>query len=159
MSVLTNTGRAVIAESIAARPIHLAWGTGDGQWDTPPAEDVAATGLINEVGRRKVFQISHVAPADDGEIVVPTGRFSPSDTSTGHLYLAFRFDFEDAADEVIREVGVFVGSQPADTVPPGKFYLLPDELADPGTLLLLENIAPLYRNAASRQTFEFVISF
>ena len=159
MSVLTDSGRAVIAESIAERPIHLAWGIGDGQWDTPPAEDVAATGLINEVGRRKVFQVSHVAPADDGDIVVPTGRFTPSDVPTGHLYLAFRFDFEDAANEVIRELGVFVGTQPKDTAPPGKLYLLPDELADGGTLLLLEHIAPLYRNAASRQTFEFVISF
>lgn len=159
MSVLTDSGRAVIAESVAQRPIHLAWGTGDGEWDTPPSEDVAAVALIHEVGRRKVFQVSHVAPADDGEIVVPTGRFTLSDAPTGHLYLSFRFDFEDAADEVIRELGVFVGSVPADGVPSGKLYLLPDELADPGTLLLIENISPLYRNAASRQTFEFVISF
>lgn len=159
MSVLTNSGRSVIAESVAARPIHLAWGTGDGLWDTPPAEDVAATALMSEVGRRKAFQVSHVAPDDAGDIVVPTGRFTPSNVPTGHLHLVFRFDFEDAANEVIRELGVFVGTQQKDTVPAGKLYLLPDELAETGALLLLEHIAPLYRNAASRQTVEFVISF
>ena len=159
MSVLVNSGRAVIAESVAARPIHLAWGTGDGQWNTPPSEDVAATALMSEVGRRKATQVSYVAPDDAGDIIVPTGRFTPSNVPTGHLYLVFRFDFEDAAKEVIRELGVFVGTQQKGTVPAGKLYLLPNELAETGTLLLLGHISPLYRNAASRQTFEFVISF
>ena len=160
MSVLTQSGRAVIAQSIAQRPIHLAWGTGGQDWeDTPPAESVTTTALAHEVGRRSLFEQKFVVPDDAGEIVVPTGRFSVSDTPTGHLYLSFRFDFEEAANEVIRELAVFVGTQAKADVPAGKRYLLPSEVEDAGTLLLIEHIAPLYRNAASRQTFEFVISF
>ena len=159
MPVLTKSGRVVIAESIAARPLHLAWGVGDGAWLTPPSESVAATALIGEIGRRAVSEVAYVVPDNNGEIVIPTGRFSRSVVPTSNLYLRFSFDFNDAPSAVIREIGVFVGSVPVAGLPPGQAYFTPDQIATPGRMLNLENIAPLYRSPVIRESNEVVISF
>ncbi|MFP3021947.1 MAG: hypothetical protein ACEY3K_03045, partial [Wolbachia sp.] len=34
MSILTQSGRAAIAASIKEQPIHLAWGSGDANWES-----------------------------------------------------------------------------------------------------------------------------
>lgn len=161
MAILPKSGRAAIAQSIKSQPLHLAWGTGDGAWGaTPPAEDVAATGLINEVGRRTVMEAAYVTPDDQGEIVVEgAGRFTRSAQVTNQLYLAFKFDFQDAPTDVIREIGVFVGTQPAADLPAGQMYFVPSEVENPGTLLHLEHKAPIYRAASTRENFEILITF
>nr|DAM52248.1 MAG TPA: baseplate protein [Caudoviricetes sp.] len=33
MAILTDSGRAAVANSIKAQPIHLAWGSGSVDWD------------------------------------------------------------------------------------------------------------------------------
>jgi hypothetical protein len=160
MSVLTRSGRAAIAQSIALQPIHLAWGTGNTVWgDTPPAEDVAAEVLLNEVGRRTAFDIAYAEPDEAGEIVTPTGRYRRSANSTSNLYLAFRHDFGDGAEHVIRELAVFVGTEMVEGLPEGQRYFLPIQVANPGTLLVVENSAPIHRSMATRETFEFVVTF
>jgi len=160
MSVLTNPGRAGIAAALAAQPIHLAWGRGDDAWGgTPPAEPVDATALVDETGRRIAHDTAFAEPDDAGEIVVPTGRYRRVDAPTRHLYLAFRYDFEDGAEHVIRELGVFVGTQMIEGLPPGQRYFLPDHVGDPGILLVLEYTQPNYRNAATREEYEFVVTF
>ncbi len=161
MAILPKSGRAAIARSIKSQPLHLAWGTGDGSWGaTPPAEDTAATGLMNEVGRRSVLEASYVMPDEQGEIVVEgAGRFTRSVQETNQLYLVFKFDFQDAPTEVIREIGVFVGTETAADLPAGQMYFAPSEVANPGTLLQLEHKAPIYRAASTRENFEILITF
>ena len=99
MPILTKSGRVALAESLALRPIHLAWGTGDGSWTTPPSEDTEATALQNEVGRRLVNEVAYctqvVDPEDPAEIELPTGRFNRSVTPTNHLLIVTNFDFAD----------------------------------------------------------------
>nr|VFJ98660.1 MAG: hypothetical protein BECKH772A_GA0070896_101443 [Candidatus Kentron sp. H]VFJ98899.1 MAG: hypothetical protein BECKH772B_GA0070898_101463 [Candidatus Kentron sp. H]VFK03714.1 MAG: hypothetical protein BECKH772C_GA0070978_101423 [Candidatus Kentron sp. H] len=86
MAVPVGTGRAAVVEAIAAFPNHLAWGTGDPDWgDAPPPEQVETTALINEVGRRVALDIGYATPDDQGDIVVPTGRFLRVDDPTNHL--------------------------------------------------------------------------
>ncbi len=160
MSVLTESGRIAIAEAIKEQPLHLAWGEGDGAWTTPTAEDVSATALISEVGRRAIFEKRFCTPDVNGEIIVPTGRFTFSDaTPTNNLYLSFKFDFTDASDKVIRELGVFSSTVLDGGLPGGQLYFTGSDVTDPGILLLLEHTAPIHRNAATRETFEFVITF
>jgi hypothetical protein len=160
MSVLTRSGRTAIAESIAQQPIHLAWGIGDQSWgDSPPEEDVASEVLLAEVGRRTAFDIAYAEPDEAGEIVTPTGRYRRSTEPTSNLYLAFRHDFGDGAEHIIRELAVFVGSEMIPGLPAGQRYFLPEHVANPGTLLIVEHSAPIHRSTATRETFEFVVTF
>lgn len=160
MAILTNSGRVAIAESIMARPIHLAWGSGDIAWDTTPVpETIDETALVDEVGRRLVSQIKYCTPDENGEIVVPTGRFIESLAPTRHLYMRFNFDFFDAPTATIREVAVFVGTQTNPALPPGQMYFEPADVVDPGTLLVIERTEKFDRSASVRQSFEFVVTF
>lgn len=160
MAILPKSGRAAIAKAIKTQPIHLAWGLGDGAWTTPAAENTLATHLINEVGRRTAMEVSFVTPDANGEIAVDSaGRFSRTTTETNQLYMVFKFDFANAADKVIREIGVFVGTQTAANLPAGQVYFTPAEVTAQGTLLQLENKSPIYRSASTRETFEILITF
>lgn len=160
MAILTNSGRVAMAEAIVARPIHLAWGSGDPDWDTTPVPaTISETALVDEVGRRLVSQTRYCTPDPDGEIVVPTGRFTESLTPTKHLYMRFNFDFFDAPTATIREVAVFVGSETDPELPGGQMYFEPADIVSPGTLLVIERTAKFVRSSSVRQSFEFVVTF
>ncbi|RDD34336.1 putative phage related protein [Wolbachia endosymbiont of Cylisticus convexus] len=88
-----------------------------------------------------------------------TGRFNPSNVPTNNLYLKFNFDFNDAANQVIRELGVMVGTKVVEKLPPGQRYFEPQDIENPGILLVLEHTVPLIRTAATRETFSFVVTF
>jgi hypothetical protein len=160
MAILTDSGRAAVATAIKGQSIYLAWGSGDAAWDTTqPGESVDTSALLAEVGRRKVTQSMFCKPDPAGEIIVTEGRFTVSQTPTKYLYLRFAFDFTDAAGAVIRELAVFTGTVPNPDVPGSQDYITPDEIQDPGQLLVLEYIQKLQRSAQIRQQFEFVVQF
>lgn len=160
MPILTKSGRVVIAESIQSRPVHFAWGSGDGVWTTTvPAEDPDATALQNEIGRRTADEVSFVVPDAGGSIVLPTGNFSASPTTTRYLYCKTKFLFGDASSSVIRELAIFVGSTMVGGLPGGQRYFVPAEVASPGRMLHLENFQPIYRSPAIEENFEVVITF
>lgn len=159
MPILTKSGRVVIAESIAARPVHLAWGTGDGAWVTPPSENINAEALLAEVGRRVASEVAFVVADTGGDIVLPTGKFSRSESPTNNLYIRTGFDFADASGEVIREIAVFVGSETDPELPDGQQYFEPADVLEPGRMLHVENLNAIYRSPAIRESFEVVITF
>ena len=159
MAILTKSGRIVIAESIAARPIHLAWGTGDGSWLVAPNESSDASGLIAEVGRRIASDVGFVTPDPTGDIILPTGTYKRSATPTNHLFVVTNFDFADGGSSVIREVAIFAGSTIVSGLPAGQKYFTPNQISTPGRLLHLENLAPIFRSPAIRENFEQVITF
>lgn len=227
MSILTQSGRAAIAASIKEQPIHLAWGSGDGNsgsshqvekvfvegeiklehypikdvrvftgqtvyqpsidytidsntsviklvennsitannavtveytQNTPP-ESITSEKLLNELGRRTADEALFCTGDENGELLTPSGRFKSSDVPTNNLYLKFTFDFTDAANQVIRELGVMVGTKVKEELPPGQRYFEPQDIEDPGILLVLEHTVPLIRTAATRETFAFVVTF
>lgn len=160
MAILLNKGRAAIAKTISEQPIHMAWGRGSVSWDvTTPPESVNAVGLTAEFGRRKATQVRFVVPDENGTILVPQGKFSVSLTPTKYLYTLFSFDFNDSPTEVIREVGIFIGTVPKSSVPVGQAYLLPSEVENVGEPLVLEHIQRIDRSVSVRQMFEFVTQF
>lgn len=160
MALLTDSGRSAVAQAIKQQPIHLAWGTGSVDWDTvTPETPASAQGLLAEIGRRKASQVMFCTPDPLGEIVVEQGRFTLVTEPTKYLYLRFAFEFLDAEDATIRELGVFVGTEAKETVPAEQDYLEPDDIEDPGTLLVLEYIEKLVRSPQVRQQFEFVVQF
>lgn len=160
MAILTNSGRAAVAAAVKSQTIHMAWGSGDAAWDdTPVPEPAEATALVNELGRRRITQALFCLPDPQGELVVPSGRFTVSEAPTKYLYMRFSFDFSDAPASTIREVGIFTGTVVKDTVPAGQDYVVPSEVEHPGQMLALERIPKMERSASVRQQFEFVIQF
>lgn len=160
MAVLTTSGRIAIATAIKARTAHMAWGSGDAAWgNTPPAPPITATALLVEIARRKADQIDYCAPAPAGAISVPEGRFNISATPTNNLYFRFHFEFADAPTSIIREAAIFLDTVAAAGVPAGQVYLLPAEVAQPGTMLVLERLTPIIRAGTKRELFEFVVTF
>lgn len=156
MAILTDSGRIGIAAAIKDRPAHLAWGTGAA--GGPGTEAVEATVLVAEIGRRQATLVQFVRPDATGEVIVPGGRFTASIAPTNILHMRFDFDYAEAADAVITELGVFLGTEVDPGCPPGQEYFGPAEIVDPGILFQIEHIADLERSASTRQTFDFVVT-
>lgn len=160
MAILTNTGRAALAKLVKENALHLAWGSGDPAWDTTPvAPSVDTSALTAEIGRRRVSDATFCTPDPNGTLVVPEGNFAPSETPTKYLYMRYSFAAGDSPEGQIRELGVFVGTVAQPTVPSGQFYLLPDEILDPGMNLTIEHIAKIERSPSIRQQFEIIVQF
>lgn len=159
MPILTKSGRVVIAESIAQRPVHVAWGLGDGAWLTPPSENPNALTLMDEIGRRTANVVGYVVADPDGAIILPSGRFTESPTPTNALLIEVTFDFADAPSSVIREFAVFVGTETDPGLPSGQRYFTPDQVTSPGRILHLENSPPIYRSPEIRPGFKIVVVF
>ncbi len=159
MAILTQSGRIVLAESVAARALHLAWGTGDGAWTIAPPENPASVALQAEVGRRQITAVGYAVPDPAGLIVLDSGNFSVSVTPTKYLYIQTQFDFLDAQSTVIREIAVFAGSTTVAGLPAGQRYFVPAEIATTGRMLHTQNLVPIFRSPAIRENFEIVIEF
>lgn len=171
LATLTKSGRAAIASAIAARPLHLAWGSGLQEWDEEGfalPSLVEATALTNEVGRRAVTRVGFVDPDNEGDIVVPVGinpdgsvqsaRYRQTEEVTPFLYVRVNYEFADASSAVIRELGVFMDTAVDPSLPPGQTYFTPAEIANPGRLLAAQIILPaINRSPSVRQTIEFVL--
>ena len=123
-----------------------------------PVAHIYQTRLVGELGRLEVTTSEFVRRDDAGEIVLPQGRFSITMEQTRFLYTEFVFGFGDAATATIRETGIFLGTELTGGLPPGQTYFEPSEVTDRGLLLSLENVAPIVRSAASRETFRSVVT-
>jgi hypothetical protein len=123
-----------------------------------PQESVFANALLSEIGRRIIDEVTFCVGDENGLLVTPTGRFSAVETPTNQLYFHCTFDFEDAATETIRELGIFMGTEVAASCPPGQRYFAPSDLTNPGILLVCENTVPLIRTNATREAFSFVVT-
>lgn len=161
MATLPLSGRAAIANAISKRPIHIAWGSGDGAWLTPPPESSSATGLQAELGRRVATQWIYVVPDESGPISVASGRYSasPGNAPTRHLYVTVDFDYGEAPSAVVREVAIFSDTVVNTGLPPGQAYFTPGQLTSPGIMLYIENLVPIFRNPQTTENFSVVITF
>ena len=159
MAVLTLSGRAALAASVKAQPVHLAWGRGSPAWDAiPEPEPLDATKLVDEVGRRAADFVRYCIPDDAGEIRVPNGRFTETSEVTNHLYCRFTFDYDDGANETLRETAIHVGTKVAEGLPVGQEYFSTTDIVSPGLLLVVERFESFKRSAAIRESFEFVVT-
>jgi hypothetical protein len=133
MAILTQSGRAALAQAVKNQTMHVAWGTGAESWDSGPIpEDTTQTALLNEIGRRVVKEVSFCEPDDEGELEASNGRFTISETPTRNLFVRVRYDFSDGQGYTIRELGLFVDGETAEDLPPGQEYFLPEQVVSPG---------------------------
>lgn len=161
MAILVDSGRVAIAQALASGPLYLAWGSGLAAWDTAlEPEPIDATALVTEFGRRLAATQGYCTPDAAGEIVTQEGgRYRESAAPTKWLFLRFSFDFADGGNEVVRELGVFAHVTVDPALPPGQRYFTPDQIVDPGKLLLLERLArPTYLSNSQRNIYETVFT-
>lgn len=157
MSVFTLDGRAELARMLSERELYMAWGRGNPAWDDVPVPvSVEATGLFDEVGRMAATAVGFALPDEAGEIETPSGRYARVFVPSRYLYLKFSFAFADAAGEMLRECGVFLGTVLASGLPDAQRYFEPADVADPGVLVAVERFPVFERFPSVRQTFEAV---
>lgn len=160
MPSLSAVGRVAIAKIVFERALHLAWGTGDGEWTTAvPAETGLETALRAEIGRRQATVVSYCVPDSAGAIVLPEGSFTLTTAATRHLYVRTDFSYLEATGAAIREIGLFSATVTAPGLPANQRYFTPDQITDPGTILHLKNYSPIYRFPNTRERFEIVLTF
>jgi hypothetical protein len=159
--VLTDTGHLTLAETMLKKDFWLAWGTVpiEQDWtDTPLAEIIGSTELIQEVGRVKALVKEFVNIDDTGTIEVDGLKWVISPIRTKYIYLKFTFDQNMNSDNSIYQLGIFTDVVPNEDNLLSE-YLQPIMMDDIGNLLLTENQPVLYRNSATRETYEFIITF
>lgn len=133
--------------------------TSDDAWtDTPPSANAAHTKLYSEVGRRRALIKKYVVPDVNGSYQTPNGTWSESDTPTRYVYIQVGFALEDASNQTIYQMGLFVGTTPVAGYENAN-YLLPNQVSSQGTLFSLSNVAAIYRNASTREIREMVVTF
>lgn len=159
--VLTEVGHTTLSETMFPKDFFLAWGDLPlgSEWDrTPPTEDVNSTTLIEEVGRIKALAKEYVTPDVAGVIDVDGLKWTVSGTPSKYIYLKFEFAQTMNSDSAIYQLGIFTDMVPA-TGFEANTYFIPAEIQDVGNIVLLENQAVVYRNSATKEVFEFVITF
>jgi hypothetical protein len=117
------------------------------------------TGLVHELGRRLATIVAYAQPDVNGDITANGQKWSITSQETRYLYLQFKFDGDDAFNNTIYQLGIFINSVIAPGVPSGKFYLVPGELSDNGLLYMAENIKPFPRAIGKREIFEYITAY
>lgn len=160
MSIMTHGGRTALAYAMQQQPIYIAWGRGLEAWDSAPErENRNAVALRHEVGRIKAQTVQFCTPAEDGPIIVIGGRYRQSDIPTPHLHIRGHFEMDDGLGEVIRELGLFMGTQLKTGLPKGQRYFQPNDVQERGALLAIDHITPITRGVGAQIAFDFVITF
>lgn len=161
MALLTNTGKLVLAEVFKNKQYWCAWGTGDPSWDgsgvsgAAHAPTVNDTALVNEIGRRIISNAEYCTPDANGDIVVPSGTYSASQSRTRYVHLRFNFSLLDSPEATIREVGVFANAVIANGAPS---YITPSYVTSPGDLVAVERFDAVVLQDTPRRVFDFVIT-
>lgn len=169
IATITQLGRAAMAKAIAKCTLHIAWGSGMDAWDEPGAEIpsyINASSLVTEVGRRIPAIVGFVTPDDAGGIIIPVGqnaegkvltaRYRMADEPTPYLYFRADYDFDDAQNAIIREVGVYVDPVVKEGLPSGQMYFTPSQIEQPGLLFCAQRIDTILRSASQQQSIQFV---
>lgn len=143
---------SVISVPIENRTSYTPW------VQNPLPPDPSHHRLLREIGRRKILIKKYVYPDENGAIITLNNKWNESTVPTRHVYLYVGFDLNDASSSIIYQFGIFV-----DTVPIPECinynYLNYNQVQNPGLLLSLEHTVPIYRNPATKEIHEIVMTF
>lgn len=128
--------------------------------DIPPLIDMDIDQLFMEHGRRLYSAQAYAfEDAVNGTIDANNTKWSLTAAPTRHLYLQFKFDSNDSPAAIVYQLAVFMNSVMLPNLPIGQKYFVPGEVADPGSIFMAENVQPIARNNATREMFEYIITF
>ncbi|MEL4069596.1 hypothetical protein WKW50_05550 [Ochrobactrum sp. GPK 3] len=170
MAAFTQIGRIVLAEALLGMDMFLAVGIGDLAWDNeaPPStpEEQAIrdamlsglTGLTDMVGLTRVRDKFFVKPDQNGTIPMSDGAvYAQSTEPTSMVYARFQLDLADA-NVTLRESGIFVGSQIAESVPAGQMYIPLADVVSVGRIIQADRYPAIVRDGSLSQTFSTVLT-
>lgn len=127
-----------------------------------PVPELSETALIDEVGRGRITNIDFVSPLgettdpDASILAVGNQTYAFSDTPTRMLLVRARLSPGDAVGKDISEIGLFSGCEVAAELPQGQLFYDPDQVVNPGTLLVLERLRPVTRDGMRGLDVSFV---
>lgn len=124
----------------------------------PPVENPNATGLIGELGRRRVLDKQWVLPDEAGDVWTHDGRFSISAQPTNHLMCRVSFEPDEAPAATIREYGLFGDTQVVAGLPLGQRYFTAAQVTNFGFPYVIRHMPDVVRNLGTRETIYIVIS-
>jgi hypothetical protein len=164
----TNTTPSIVdtGSSLGTQQPPSTNGTSATPWTTPaPAADPSKTQLYEELIRRKALIKRYVKPDANGAYTTTSGKWSDSLMPDGvtplpsrYIYLYVGFDLSDVPSATLYQYGYFLGTTPV-AGQENATVLVPSQIQSPGTLLAIENIEPVIRNATTRQVIETVMSY
>lgn len=159
MAIFVNSAGAALASALKSAGVWAHVGSGLAVWDETPAdEQQSSVDLVARIGARRAETVQYCTPDDDGEIIVDAGRYTASPTPTKYLNVMCNFDNADAVGASLREIGFFVGTKVYATVPPTKLFVVPAEIEEVGTLLLLDHHSKIVKTADFGFTAQFVLA-
>lgn len=124
--------------------------------------------LIDPAGYKKVESKFLVVPSDDGtgELTYRNSRWKivPYDKALEKgarwVYVSSFIAYSEfPTDMSYRQIAVFTRLKVADDTASGKSNLLPEEVADPGIIEVIDNRTPVYREADQREKLVVIIEF
>lgn len=122
-------------------------------------ENPEATELIDEKIRKLCLTKSFVEINPNGSIVGNDGnRYSESVNPTRHLYFMCWLEPNDYANGVVREVGIHINPVLEENVNEELTTFTPQQIAEPGDMILVANYPTIIRNQATRSQFAHILS-
>lgn len=165
MATFTEKGHTALALALYQLPFFFVLGTlpedYPDKWTVdqePPPFDLEDS-IIQPVGYKIETYKTFVQEASDGLIEAFGKRYTPFPTPTRFLYVEFKLDKEDAVGQTFYQLGLAINTKIKPDVPQGKQFFLPEEIEDPGILLLGENIRPTYKNIGEVRQYYTLLQF
>lgn len=131
--------------------------------DTSPPIPSSTASLDNPIGYKQVSAINLVYPSQNGTINYQGSNWAISSVSNAFLnnanYVCIQASInynELPVNVQYREVGIFVGLQPASGA--SGVALLPSQVSNPGTMILLTYQPPVTRSANEYENLTFIIT-
>ncbi|MMZ43497.1 hypothetical protein D1872_50490 [compost metagenome] len=137
-------------------------------WDDetiPPAPDVNTQDVEEAVAFKKVLEKKMVVPDPAGTIFYMGNMYREitSDQAEAEkcrwVFVSTTLSGSEVPLASFRQVGLYSGLKPKDTVTPGKIALLPNEVDDTGLLEVLDNRKVTHRQEDQGEKLSLVIEF
>ena len=159
MPIQTTLGRRNLNGVLAGQQWLVGLGAGSDTWaDPPPAESAAATGLMAPLIYGALGMPQRVTLFPGGDIRIADSDYIQSPEGN-QLYFEWRLNAGDLQGKTIREQGLFLAPE-VSAANAGRRLLTPDQVDDPGILVILEHLRPaVIRSPGTVRTFQALVEF
>ena len=133
--------------------------------DYPPAPSINDSDVTGVIGLKKIESKHMVVPDEEGDIVYRDSRWRivPYDQAVVEnarwVYISCSLLYDELPLVDYRQVGVYSRVVKNEGILPGKFNLLPSEVADLGILEIIDNRKKTSRNLDQKETLSIVLEF
>ena len=131
----------------------------------PPAPSINDN-MIDIIGFKKIEIRSMVIQDDEGSIEYRGTRWrslgveEAIEVGSRWVYISTVLTYNELpVSAPYRQVGIYTGLKTLESVPDGKYALLPEDVEDVGLLEILDNRKPVYRDYDVRELIKIILEF